>query len=161
MASIDPVSLPVLDSKPAVRSAKSRYSRWRFMVLGFIQLLIIGHIVQWMITGTTTTPIEPSEAMKTVSDGVVNAGAIFFGLALLSTLIFGRFFCGWACHIILLQDACTVILKKLRIRPRAFRSRLLLWLPLGLALYMFVWPLLHRFAIAPWITPGAEWPGFT
>ena len=133
----------------------------RFLVLGIIQGLIIIHVIQWLVTGKTTTPIEPSEAIKTVSEGVVNVGAIFFALALLSTLVFGRFFCGWACHIVLLQDACTVILNKLGIRPRPFRSRLLLWLPLGLALYMFVWPLFHRFAIAPWITTGAEWPGFT
>ena len=50
----------------------------RFLVLGIIQALIIIHVIQWLVTGKTTTPIEPSEAIKTVSEGVVNVGAIFY-----------------------------------------------------------------------------------
>ncbi|MCH2160444.1 MAG: 4Fe-4S binding protein [Phycisphaerales bacterium] len=161
MASIDPVSLPVLDSKPAPKIAKSRTSRWRFLVLAIIQLLIIIHVIQWLVMGTTVTPMEPSEAMQTVSEGVINVGTLLFGGALLSTLVLGRFFCGWGCHVILLQDACGAALKRFGLRPKPFRSRLLLWLPLGLALYMFVWPLVHRFAIAPWLTTEAAWPGFS
>ena len=32
--------------------------------------------------GQTITPIEPSEGMELVINGVINAGAIFFALAL-------------------------------------------------------------------------------
>jgi len=99
--------------------------------------------------------------MALVKEGVINMGAIFFGGALLSTLIFGRYFCGWGCHVLLLQDACASGLRRLGIRPHAFRSRLLIFIPLILALYMFVWPLAYRFAIAPWLEPNLRWHGFS
>ena len=111
--------------------------------------------------GKTLTPIEPSEGMEFVKYGVVNAGAIFFALALLSTLFFGRWFCGWGCHIVLLQDFCFWMLRKIHIRPKPFRARLLLWFPLGLATYMYLWPLFYRFALAPIFRPELSWPGFT
>jgi tetratricopeptide (TPR) repeat protein/NAD-dependent dihydropyrimidine dehydrogenase PreA subunit len=44
----------------------------------------------------------------------------------------------------MLQDLCGWIMKKLGVRPRAFRSRLLLYVPLILALYMFIWPAAYR-----------------
>jgi len=124
-------------------------SRRRAWVLGIIQVLLIAHIIQWLITGRTTTPIEPSESMEFVSDGVINAGLIFFALALLSTLIFGRWMCGWMCHLVLLQDLCGWIMKKFSIRPKPFRSRLLIYVPLLLALYMFVWPAVYRWGVVP------------
>ncbi len=161
MASIDPVQLPIIQEKPPSGPAKSRMSKRRFLVLLCVQGLIIAHVVQWLIMGSTITPVEPSEAMETVKEGVITFGTLLFLGAILSTMIFGRFFCGWGCHIILLQDFCTVLLKKMKIRPRPFRSRLLLWMPLGLATYMFVWPLVHRFAIAPWFQEVEPWPGFT
>jgi len=155
------ISLPVVKMpRPRPRSGAGRRSRWRWTVLITIQVLMIVHVIQWVVMGTTTTPIEPSEAMAAVKDGIINMGAIFFGLALLSTAIFGRWVCGWACHVVLLQDGCAAILKRIGIRPKPFRSRLLLWLPLLLALYMFVWPLVYRFAIAPWTQPDLSWPGW-
>ena len=139
----------------------SRMGWRRAMVLGAIQLLMIVHVVQWLWTGSTITPIEPSEAMETVKEGIVNVGAIFFALALLSTAILGRWFCGWGCHVVMLQDFCGYLMKRIGIRPRLFRSRLLLWLPLCLAVYMFIWPLAYRLAIAPYTRPELEWPGFS
>ena len=76
----------------------------------------------------------------------MTAGFVFFALALLGTLVFGRFFCGWGCHIVALQDLCAWFMKKLHVRPRPFRSRLLAFLPLAVALYMFAWPSLRRLA---------------
>lgn len=122
---------------------------------------MIAHVLQWLWSddGRTLSPVEPSEGMQFVKDGILNTGAVLFGTALLSTVLLGRWFCGWGCHILLLQDGCAWILRKLGLRPRAFRSRLLLWVPLGLALYMFVWPLAYRWAIAPYTRPTLEWPG--
>ena len=94
--------------------------RWRFAVLIFIQVLIIAHVVQWLIMGTTVAPIEPSESIKTVQTGVITVGFIFFVVAIGSTMILGRFFCGWGCHIMLLQDWCGRLLDKVNIRPRPF-----------------------------------------
>jgi polyferredoxin len=130
-----PISLPVLpSSKPHIR--KSKNSPRRAMVLIAVQVLILAHIGLWLLSreygwfeGKTLTPVEPSESMQTIELGAINAGAIFFGVILLSTLIFGRFFCGWACHIVMLQDFCAWIMKKCGVRPKPFRSRILVWAP--------------------------------
>jgi polyferredoxin len=141
--------------------AKSRMEKRRFIVLLIVQILMIVHVVQWLIMGTTVAPIEPSESIQTVREGVITVGFIFFLLAIGSTLIFGRFFCGWGCHVILLQDFCGRLLARFGLRPKPFRSRLLVWMPLALALYMFVWPVAYRFLIAPWIGGVTVWPGWS
>jgi tetratricopeptide (TPR) repeat protein/ferredoxin len=133
----------------------------RATVLVTIQLLMIVHVVQWLWTGETISPLEPSEAMETSKYGVINAGTVLFLLALTSTALLGRWFCGWACHIVLLQDFCGYLMKKVGIRPKLFRSRLLLWMPLALAVYMFLWPIAYRVAIAPYTRPELAWPGFS
>ncbi len=131
------------------------------MVLGSIQFLMVAHLIQWLWMGTTLSPVEPSEAMSALKDGVVNTGTVLFAVALLSTVVLGRWFCGWGCHVIMLQDLCTWMLGKIGIRPRPFRSRLLLFVPLVLAIYMFLWPVVYRIAIAPYTRPNLAWPGFS
>jgi polyferredoxin/tetratricopeptide (TPR) repeat protein len=145
------IELPVLSNSAAPDNVirASRTSYWRAASLITLNVLMVAHYVQWRIAGTTISPIEPSETMYTLQSGAVNAGFIFFALAILATLIFGRFVCGWGCHILALQDLCAWILKKLGLTPRPFRSRLLVFVPLIAALYMFVWPTLGRFLAAP------------
>jgi tetratricopeptide (TPR) repeat protein/ferredoxin len=161
------LSLTVLPAGPdghVPKGAKAPHSRmgWkRATVLVTIQLLMIVHVVQWLWTGETISPLEPSEAMETSKYGVINAGTVLFLLALTSTALLGRWFCGWACHIVLLQDFCGYLMKKVGIRPKLFRSRLLLWMPLALAVYMFLWPIAYRVAIAPYTRPELAWPGFS
>jgi len=75
---------------------KSKTGRWRAAALMALNLFMIAHIIQWRIMGKTVSPIEPSETMHTLQKGFVNAGFIFFTLAILATLIFGRFVCGSA-----------------------------------------------------------------
>ena len=128
---------------------KSKTSRWRASALILLNLLMIAHIVQWRMMGKTVSPIEPSETMHTLQQGAINAGFIFFSLAILATLIFGRFVCGWGCHILALQDFCGWMLKKIGLTPKPFRSRLLVYVPLIGALYMFVWPTAYRFFTKP------------
>ncbi len=82
--------------------------------------------------------------MQTLELGYLNAGFIFFGLLILSTLILGRFFCGWACHLVAYQDLCSWILHKVGVKPKPFRSRLLVFVPLFAAFYMFAWPQVLR-----------------
>lgn len=176
------VSLPVLGGNASaqrrVHIRPSRNSRKRAIVLGIVQFLILAHIAIWLAgrqfgwwTAKTLTPVEPSEAMQTLELGYVNAGIIFFALALLSTLLFGRWFCGWACHLVLLQDLCGWIMKKVGVTPKPFRSRTLIWVPLILALYMFIWPTFKRLALFPtldrfapstklWFQAVPEWRGF-
>lgn len=115
------------------------------MLIG-VHVLIAAHIVHWKLAGTTITPVEPSEAMQTLELGYVNAGFVLFALLILSTLVLGRFFCGWGCHVVALQDLCGWFLRKIGIRPKPFRSRLLVFVPLLAAFYMFAWPTVLRMA---------------
>jgi len=145
------IELPVLPQNPGKSAgvAHSRVSIWRAASLIALTLLMAAHYVQWQLMGRTVSPIEPSESMFTLQNGAVNAGFVFFTLAIAATLLLGRFVCGWGCHIVALQDLCAWFMKKIGITPRPFRSRLLVFVPLLAALYMFVWPTVARAMFAP------------
>jgi polyferredoxin/tetratricopeptide (TPR) repeat protein len=145
------IPLPVLPNSSTKKEGipHSKVGKWRAVALVSLNVLMIAHIIQWRFMGQTVSPIEPSEAMQTLQRGAVNAGFIFFALAILATLIFGRFVCGWGCHILSLQDFCAWLLKKMGLTPRPFRSRLLIFVPLIVALYMFAWPSVLRFFYLP------------
>lgn len=147
--------MPASQDKLHIRKSKNGPRRAAALIL--VNLLMITHLVLWLGSGrrATLSPVEPSETMYTINDGLINAGCIFFSLAILSTLVFGRWFCGWGCHIVALQDFCAWIMKKCGVRPKPFRSRLLILAPLILALYMFVWPTLRREVIKP--AAGQNW----
>jgi len=151
-------ALPVAGQGALSSIRKSRRAKWRAAVLIGVHVAIAAHATQYLIAGRTLSPIEPSESMYALELGYVNAGFVFFAIALLATLIFGRFFCGWGCHIVALQDFCGWLMKKAGIRPRPFRSRLLLWVPLVAALYMFIWPGVKRWV---GIGPVVEFPGWS
>lgn len=145
------IELPVLQNSAGREDGirDSRASRWRAGALIALNLLMVAHIVQWWLMGRTVSPIEPSESMYTLQNGAINAGFIFFTLAILATLVFGRFVCGWGCHVLALQDFCGWLLKKIGLTPKPFRSRLLVFVPLVVALYMFVYPTAYRFFTKP------------
>ena len=155
------ISLPVLPNAAAKPDSikHSKTSWWRAAALLSLTGLMVAHVVQWRIMGTTVSPIEPSEAMYTLQNGAITAGFVFFSLAILATLIFGRFVCGWGCHIVALQDFCAWLLQKFGLKPRPFRSRLLVYVPLIVALYMFVWPTVLRAITKPPAEPLI--PAFT
>ncbi len=118
--------------------------KWRALALIGVHVIAGLHIAHWLATGSTVTPVEPSEAMAFSRASIVNAGLIFFAATILLTAFFGRFFCGWGCHLVALQDFCRWLMLKVGITPRPFRSRLLLFVP-GLAfVYMFLWPAIYR-----------------
>lgn len=131
---------------------RRRYGLWRALSLILVNLLMVAHFVHWKLSGSTLAPLEFSEAMHAVAEGVITAGAIFMGIAVVATLIFGRYFCSWACHVLALQDASRWLLKKLRVTPKPVRSRTLLFVPPTVALYLFAWPVVQR-----WIA-GAPQP---
>lgn len=152
------LGLPVIQpGKPASSAPKLKSGRgWlRACVLIAVHLLILLHITHYWLNGQSLSPVEPSEAMYTIELGLVNAGAIFFGLAIVSTAVFGRFFCGWGCHIVALQDLSGHLLRKIGIKPKPFRSRLLVFVPFALAFYMFLWPSVQR------LWRGDHHPGFS
>ncbi len=148
--------LPAADVR-TTEPRRSRRGRWRAVVLGAVQLAIVAHATHYLLAGRTLSPVEPSESMYTLELGQLNAGFVFFALALLATLVFGRFVCGWGCHLVALQDLCAWLMKRAGVRPRPFRSRLLALAPWALALYMFAWPTVARVAFGR----GGPFPGFS
>jgi tetratricopeptide (TPR) repeat protein/ferredoxin len=142
----DDPNLPVAGTGKLSFVRKSKRSKWRAGVLIGVHTLVAVHLTHYLIAGRTLSPVEPSESMYTLELGYVNCGFVFFAIALAGTAVFGRFFCGWGCHIVALQDFCAWIMKKLGVRPKPFRSRLLAFGPLVIAFYMFGWPTLLRLA---------------
>ncbi len=126
------------------RIARSRATRWRAAALILVHVIALAHLAHWQVARQTLSPLEPSEAMQTLELGYVNAGFLLFLVAIAATLILGRFFCGWTCHLVAYQDLTAALLRKVGWEPRPLRSRLLQWVPLGAALYMFVWPQVLR-----------------
>src|SRR5438552_937939 len=98
---------------PEARSRARRYSRWRTATLASVYVLFGLHIAHWRIAGKTLAPLELNEVMYTLELGIVTAGFLFMLVAALATLVFGRFFCSWGCHILALEDPCAWMLGKL------------------------------------------------
>jgi len=133
----------VLDQRRSV-IRRSKAGPWRAVVLLLVQALMAVHIGHWMASGRTMTPLEPSESMQFSQSTIVNAGFVFFALTIASTLVFGRWFCGWACHVVALQDGSRWLLVKLGIRPRMVNLGILSAVPWAAFVYMFLAPLVQR-----------------
>jgi polyferredoxin len=159
------VALPVVPS-PRARAAacapaSSSSPRWwsmgklRALSLLLVHVLVGLHIWHYLSVGRTLSPLEPSESGQTLTTGVINAGALCFALLIASSLVFGRFFCGWACHLVAYQDLARWLLLKLGVRPpRPPRSRLLPLVPLFAVYWLFGRPLVAGWRGGP---PRPSW----
>lgn len=127
---------------------KSTVSRKRAYVLIGVHVLIGLHFLHWGLTGRSISPVEPSESMEAFELGRVNAGFLLFVTLIASTLVFGRWFCGWGCHIVALQDLSGWLLTRVGLKPRPLRSRLLVLAPWVVAGHMFLWPQIEH-----WLDP--------
>ncbi len=157
-ADVPLVVLP--EPQASSRPRRSRNAPKRAIVLALVHVAMGVHLGLWLLKGgRTLSPVEPSESMYTLETGVINAGFLFFAIAIVSTILFGRFFCGWGCHLIALQDLCSWLLRRVKIRPKPFRSRLLVFVPLVFAIYMFVWPTFRREALWPALSEQRPIPG--
>lgn len=64
----------------------------------FLMALVTIHLVTWYVLGIHAVGSIGIEALFSgLSRGVLNAGFIFWGLVLISVLLFGRAFCAWFC----------------------------------------------------------------
>jgi polyferredoxin len=116
------------------------------MTLGAVYLLAGLHFAHWRVAGRTLAPLELNEVLHTLHLGIVTAGFLFMAVVLLATVIVGRFFCSWACHILALQDLAAWLLARVGIHPKPLRSRALAWVPFATMAYLFVWPQVARVA---------------
>ncbi len=146
---------------------RNRFAKWRALSLSLVYVAFAVHIIHWRLAGKTLAPLELNEVMYTLELGVVTAGCLFMLCLVFGTMIFGRFFCSWTCHIMVLQDGCAWLFRKLGIQRKAVRSRVLLFIPPITALYMFVWPQLLRvwregaFPTFHFATDADGWASFT
>jgi ferredoxin len=122
----------------------SRVGKWRAASLVLVHVLVAVHVAHWLSTGSTLSPLEPSESGDFCRDGIVNAGLVFFLLTIATTLVLGRWFCGWACHIVALQDLCRWLLLRVGLRPRPVQLGVLAWVPWLALLHMLFSPLVNR-----------------
>ena len=120
--------------------ARKPYEKWRMYSLIGIHVLFLSHFIHWKLAGQTLAPLELNEVLYTIHQGILTAGFILMAVIMVGTLIFGRFFCSWGCHILALQDLSAALLEKLHIRPITIRSRTLIWMPMLVMFYMFIWP---------------------
>ena len=127
------------------KSRSKKYGYWRLGTLSMVYLLMGIHIAHWKLgSGKTLAPLELNEVMYTLELGIITAGFILMGVAMISVLVVGRFFCSWGCHILALQDLSAWLLEKIGIHPKPVRMRTLVLVGPGAMLYMFVWPQLKR-----------------
>ncbi|MBC8256685.1 MAG: 4Fe-4S binding protein [Candidatus Marinimicrobia bacterium] len=82
--------------------------------------------------------------------GIINAGVVLVILAFVTTLIFGRFFCGWACHFGAVQELAWWLLQKMGITPKTINSSLVTILPLFVLLNFYLAPNLASALDSPW-----------
>ena len=63
-----------------------------------LMVLVTVHLVTWYVLGLHAVGSIGIEALFSgLSRGILNAGFVFWGLVLVSVLLFGRAFCGWFC----------------------------------------------------------------
>lgn len=153
------------DTQDATPRPKN-YGKRRAAVLFSVYVFMALHIAHWKIAGETLAPLELNEVMYTLELGIVTAGFLLMLAAVVSVMIFGRFFCSWGCHILALEDLCFWMLSKAGIKPKPVRSRILLFVPPLALFYMFVWPQLTRLwtggkvAAAHVVDSEGEWASF-
>ena len=123
---------------------RSRFGPWRAAVLSLVILLILVHMGHFLIAGWTLTVFDPAELMSFLEMGLINVGVVFTVVLIIVSLLFGRFFCGWACHIMAFEDTTAWLLRKIGITVKPFRSRLLWIAPFIVMIYMYVWPQVVR-----------------
>lgn len=127
-----------------VRPVRRGYGRLRAAVLIGVHVLIGLHIAHWLVAGRSLAPLELNEVMHTLELGLVTAGFLLMATALVATAVFGRWFCGWACHVLALQDLCHWLMARVGIAAKPVRSRVLRVAPFVVMGYMFLWPQVLR-----------------
>lgn len=124
----------------------------RIASLILVHLLIVAHI--YIFGDSVIGSLDFQEFFHSfIKHGLINAGTILVFIAFITTLIFGRFFCGWACHFGALQELSWWILKKMKITPKTINSRMVFFLPLFMLVYFYLTPNIISALSDPWSQP--------
>ena len=123
----------------------------RFFSLLLIHILILLHVYVWK--SSSIGSVDFQEFFHSfLKLGVINSGVLLVLFAFGFTLVFGRFFCGWACHFGAIQELSSYILKKLNIKTITIDSRLVTILPIIILLNYYVLPNAYHALQNPWPT---------
>ena len=121
----------------------------RFSSLFLVHVLILLHV--YYFGSSKIGSIDFQEFFHSfIKLGVINAGGILVITAFSFTLLFGRFFCGWACHFGAIQELSWIILKKLKIAPRTIDSKLVTLLPIIILMNFYILPNIFQAFRSPW-----------
>ena len=114
-----------------------------------VNLLILAHI--YIFGDNIIGSLDFQEFFHAfIKFGIINAGVVMVILAFVTTLIFGRFFCGWACHFGAIQELAWWLLNKMGIKPKTVNSSLVTILPLFVLLNFYIAPNLAHALNSPW-----------
>ena len=123
--------------------------RLRVSVLILVHVLILLHI--YYFKDGVIGSIDFQEFFHSfLKLGVINSGVILVIFSFFITLLFGRFFCGWACHFGAIQELSWYILKKLKIKTITIDSKLVVILPAIILLNYYIIPNIWHMANNPW-----------
>ena len=114
-----------------------------------VHILILAHIYLWgdEVIGS----VDFQEFFHAfIKHGVINSGVIIVIIAFVTTLIFGRFFCGWACHFGAVQELAWWLLNKFGLKPITLNSSLVTILPLFILINFFILPNVFYYFQSPW-----------
>ncbi|MBI2901480.1 MAG: 4Fe-4S binding protein [Planctomycetes bacterium] len=83
-----------------------------------LYVALAAHVGAWYLGGRREVgTVSAASVFYLLQVGLVNAGALLVGAALLTTPLLGNAFCGWACHFGALQDFAGWALRKVGLRP--------------------------------------------
>lgn len=124
------------------RTKELRQVRWRIFAFVLLHSLIglhlyLWYVADWKIIGA----IDMQELFRHfIEHNLLTAGAIFFLSAIGLGLLWGRYFCGWLCHIGQAYDLLAVLYRKWGIPMRNYGLR---WGPV-VACLVLVWYFLRE-----------------
>ncbi|ULA59820.1 MAG: 4Fe-4S binding protein [Nitrospira sp.] len=148
---------------------------YRMIALASVHAYIAFHLISWHVFGIEIWGKTAMMGVPSLAKGTINAAAIMVILILGSILIWGRGFCGWACHMRGAIEFADWILRKLKVRHYLkLREKNVLintphrWLLRIGALFVLLLPviiLLHNVGFAPKVNvmapaPMADLPGY-
>ena len=125
--------------------------KYRIISFLFVHILILLHVL-WFKNSTVGSFDFQEFFDRFIGMGVLNAGSIMVIFAFFSTLIFGRFFCGWLCHFGAVQELAWWVFDKFGIKPKTINSRLITFLPLFILFNFYLIP-----NISKALNPDSNW----
>ena len=125
--------------------------KYRLISFITVHILILVHVL-WFKNAAVGSFDFQEFFDRFIGLGVLNAGSIMVIFAFFSTLIFGRFFCGWLCHFGAIQELAWWVFDKLGIKPKTINSRLITFLPLFILFNFYIIP-----NVSKAIDPNSDW----